>query len=403
MKRFAAMSLSALLSAAPLFAAGADPYEELVTKLAGMAGKKLSEKKIAVLSFDYVDGRTSSGGRAVAEKLTNKFVQSGEFTVIERTMVEKVMSELEFQNRGTVDPDAAKKLGKGLGVEAIVTGTLSDQSFNNVEVNARIIKTETYEIVAAATERVKKDWSDAPSAVGQASQPARTLSASTQRSSAPGKSRGFFDIIIGAGTATMDVEFSNPTQGESEADFGFPTSFFDVSRIGVDGLTTTGAVPFGMRVGGFGQVIGGAFEFGLFSHNTQQQTATVDWGGFNLNMDLAEELFMVKTTHISGDLFLRFPTGDQVIPYLGFGMGLSINNVSSPYVRSASGTLDETVPGFLFRIPFGVRFNPNDQFSLFLEGRPWFNRFVFDRGYVGETDTITMRGFQFLTGIGFLF
>jgi len=68
-------------------------------------------------------------------------------------MVEKVMKELEFQNGGTVDPETAKKLGKGLGVEAIVTGSLQDLSYGNVEINARVIKTQTYEIIAASTRR----------------------------------------------------------------------------------------------------------------------------------------------------------------------------------------------------------------------------------------------------------
>jgi hypothetical protein len=51
-----------------------------------------------------------------------------------------------------------------LGVDAIVTGTLEDQSNGNVEVSARLIKTESFEILAASTQEVEKTWQDQPSA-----------------------------------------------------------------------------------------------------------------------------------------------------------------------------------------------------------------------------------------------
>jgi len=84
MKRLSIL-LTLALCAGPAFAEGSgDPYEVMAMKLSTQAAKKLTEKKIAVLSFDYVDGRSSTGGRVVSEKLTNRFVELGEFTVIER-------------------------------------------------------------------------------------------------------------------------------------------------------------------------------------------------------------------------------------------------------------------------------------------------------------------------------
>jgi len=55
------MLLSSLLVASPLLA-GDDPYEDMAVKLSAKAGKKLSEKKIAILTFDYIDGRSSTEG-----------------------------------------------------------------------------------------------------------------------------------------------------------------------------------------------------------------------------------------------------------------------------------------------------------------------------------------------------
>jgi TolB-like protein len=147
-----------MVAKAPVDTPAPKSFDAMAEKLSARAVQKLSDKKVAVLPFEYVDGRKSAGGRVVAEELTNRIVELGDLTVIERGLVEKVMSELEFQMSGAVDPDTAKKIGKGLGVEAIITGTLEDLGDDRVEVNARVIKTESYEIIAAASGEVVKTW-----------------------------------------------------------------------------------------------------------------------------------------------------------------------------------------------------------------------------------------------------
>jgi hypothetical protein len=69
----------------------------------------------------------------------------------------KKMSEI-----GLIDPDTAKKMGAVLGVDAIVTGTLIDLDNGKTEVNARMIATETGEILSAAQTHVKRTWDDKP-------------------------------------------------------------------------------------------------------------------------------------------------------------------------------------------------------------------------------------------------
>ena len=63
--------------------------------------------------------------------------------VIERSLLEKVLRELNLQSTGAVDEASAKEIGKILGVEAIVSGTLIDLGAKEVEVNARLIITQT--------------------------------------------------------------------------------------------------------------------------------------------------------------------------------------------------------------------------------------------------------------------
>jgi TolB-like protein len=130
----------------------------------------LKNKRVAVLSFPYNEGTTSSGSSIVAEHLTTLLVERKGVQVVERSLIHKVLSEMKLENSGAIDPSSTQKIGSMLGVDAIVTGTLLDLDNNETEVNARLIETQTGAILAAATTRVDRTWKDMPSRPPEASQ-----------------------------------------------------------------------------------------------------------------------------------------------------------------------------------------------------------------------------------------
>lgn len=134
-----------------------EPYSRMADRLSEGRGQ-LSGNKIAVLPFSYVDGRASSDGTVVAERLLTRIINRRKLEAVERALLEKVLGELKFQHSGAVDERTIKGLGKVLGVEAVVTGTLIRHRNGRLEVNARLIKTETAAIIAAAGEIVAMDW-----------------------------------------------------------------------------------------------------------------------------------------------------------------------------------------------------------------------------------------------------
>ncbi len=86
------------------------------------------------------------------EWLITAFVKEGQFEVIERRLLEKVLSEQKLVMTGVVSDESATELGKLLGVRMIVTGSVV--KFRDfMEVNARIIDVESASIVTA--DRVK--------------------------------------------------------------------------------------------------------------------------------------------------------------------------------------------------------------------------------------------------------
>lgn len=139
-----------------------DPYARLAEKISD-GHKHLSNKKVAVLPLAYTDNHLSNDGVVISEKLLTRIINRGELEVIERGLLEKVMAELKLQHSGALDPNSIKGLGKILGVEAVVTGTLTRQKDGRIEINARLIKTESAAVLSAAAEMINLDWETAAS------------------------------------------------------------------------------------------------------------------------------------------------------------------------------------------------------------------------------------------------
>ena len=146
-------------------AAAAQSLAKLADKLsAGL--KDRPSIKLAVLEFPYAGGKASEGPVVVQERLITALAQNKKITLIERGLLKKVMGELNLQASGAMDEATVKKLGKTLGADAIVTGTLNDLKESRTEINARVVETETAKILAAASLPVKKTWKDTDAATG---------------------------------------------------------------------------------------------------------------------------------------------------------------------------------------------------------------------------------------------
>ncbi|HXY14207.1 MAG TPA: CsgG/HfaB family protein [Terriglobales bacterium] len=99
------------------------------------------KKRIAIFDFDNaaVQGGVSTGffqtngpdiGKGVSELLIAKLVQDGTVTVIERSAIDKVLAEQNLTNSDRTDPVTAAKLGRVLGVDAIVLGTITHYEYD---------------------------------------------------------------------------------------------------------------------------------------------------------------------------------------------------------------------------------------------------------------------------------
>jgi TolB-like protein len=142
-------------------AGAADDIKTLAKEIAGAASAH-KVKRVAVVPFTGPRGAATYSGSIASERLVVQILARGELDVVERRFLEKILEEQRLGVFGIMDPGTVKTLGKVLGVDAILTGTVVELKAEKVEVNARLINTETAQVLAAASAKMDKDWEDRP-------------------------------------------------------------------------------------------------------------------------------------------------------------------------------------------------------------------------------------------------
>jgi len=106
------------------------------------AGRK---KRVAVFDFDFTAiptatiaqlGNNVDIGKGITNLLVKYLVQDGTYSVIERNALDKIMAEQNFSNSDRANPTSAAKIGKILGVDAMIVGSITQ--FGNETKNQNI-------------------------------------------------------------------------------------------------------------------------------------------------------------------------------------------------------------------------------------------------------------------------
>ncbi len=92
--------------------------------------------RIAVVGFDNNSSFNAWGDRlglAAQDELTTQLVQSGAFTVVERAQLDRVLNEQQLGMSGAVDPRTAARIGEILGIDYVLTGSITQFSIERHE------------------------------------------------------------------------------------------------------------------------------------------------------------------------------------------------------------------------------------------------------------------------------
>jgi curli biogenesis system outer membrane secretion channel CsgG len=218
-----------------------------------------AKKRVAVLNFEY--GTVSSGvaavfgtnvdvGKGIADMIVEKLVKGGKYSVIERKALDKVLAEQNFSNSDRADASTAAKLGRILGVDAIIIGSVTqfgrDDKATNVgglgavggrfgiggvgkreskavvAVTSRMVSTETAEILAVATGK------------GESTRSGATLLGSGGSSS--GLGAGAYDMTSSNFGATIIGEATNKAVAELSTQLEQQATSLPTVQVKVEGL-----------------------------------------------------------------------------------------------------------------------------------------------------------------------
>jgi len=103
------------------------------------------KKRVAVFDFDFATVQTASAaafgqnidvGKGITDLLVKYLVQDGTYSVIERKALDKILAEQNFSNSDRANPASAAKLGKLLGVDAMIVGSVTQ--FGNETKNTNV-------------------------------------------------------------------------------------------------------------------------------------------------------------------------------------------------------------------------------------------------------------------------
>lgn len=158
---FKAVFAAALYAASALPVEASSDIQEMAKAMTSAAGARRI-KRVAIVPFTGPRGASSYSGSVVSERLVTQILARGELDLIERRLLEKVLEEQRLGVFGIMDQDTVKTLGKVLGVDAILTGSIVELRNERIEINARLIHAETAQVLAADTARMDKDWEDRP-------------------------------------------------------------------------------------------------------------------------------------------------------------------------------------------------------------------------------------------------
>jgi curli biogenesis system outer membrane secretion channel CsgG len=90
--------------------------------------------RVAVLDFDYatvakkseaIFGKDVDVGKGMANLVAANLANSGRYTVVDRATVDKILAEQNFSVSDRADPMSAEKIGKLVGADAVIVGSVT--------------------------------------------------------------------------------------------------------------------------------------------------------------------------------------------------------------------------------------------------------------------------------------
>ncbi len=121
---------------------------EIVSQPIKLVGERM---RLAVLPFQTSGLSETMGDINVVEQMMTTFYGLNRFILFERSQLELILKEQQLGQSGIIDASTAAQIGRGIGVDAIVLGSVA-RAGRNISISARFIDAESAEIITAHDE-----------------------------------------------------------------------------------------------------------------------------------------------------------------------------------------------------------------------------------------------------------
>jgi len=154
MKRNILLCVVSLAILVPTFPQTAVTLDAALNNSTSYLKDKLSAKsKVVVLNFT---SKWPDLSEYIIEELIGYIVNEGTFTVVDRANLETIRQEMNFQLSGEVSDKTAQSVGKKLGAQVIISGSMTAIG-NTYRLRIRAIAVETAEILGMQNVDVTQD------------------------------------------------------------------------------------------------------------------------------------------------------------------------------------------------------------------------------------------------------
>jgi hypothetical protein len=150
-----ALIIAALLVAATAFGQTRNivSLDEAITSSMFYLTERLpAGTKVAILNFTA----SPAISNYVIEELTTFIVNDGNLTVVDRSNLEILQDEMDFQLSGEVSDESAQAIGEKLGAQTIISGSLSPLG-NLWRMRVKALEVKTAKVQGVITYAIKKD------------------------------------------------------------------------------------------------------------------------------------------------------------------------------------------------------------------------------------------------------
>jgi len=119
-----------------------------------LSAADMGKTRLAILPFSSMGGIEKATLEIMSENFTIAMVDAGVYNIVERGQLDQALKELKFQRGDIFDDSSAAKLGKMVGAEIVIFGTVS-YAEDNYFINARGIDVTTGVVVFGKREQTR--------------------------------------------------------------------------------------------------------------------------------------------------------------------------------------------------------------------------------------------------------